>query len=131
MFLMTPVFCTAFAHVCVTDKLEGIYVCGACPSPSFPRFISIYDQHKKNFFLKGDRINRNRLRPIWSSIGYRFGLSEDVNYYATSSWELFTQGASDQFPGPHDSLQCRFSFTTLQVGHGGKPSIHSCHGGGG
>lgn len=78
---------------------------------------------KRTFFLKGDRINRNRLRPIWSSIGYRFGLSEDVNYYATSSWELFTQGASDQFPGPHDSLQCRFSFTTLQVGHGGKPSI--------
>lgn len=40
-------------HTCVTDKLEGIYVCGACPSPSFPRFISIYDQHKKNFFFKG------------------------------------------------------------------------------
>lgn len=61
-----------------------IYACGVSPSPSFPRFISIYDHQKELFFLKETRSIRiaSSLIRSWH-IGYWPGQNEDVNYNAT------------------------------------------------
>lgn len=80
-----------------------IYACGVSPSPSFPRFISIYDQQKELFFQR--RQDRSESPPAWSDPDT---LDIDLSKIKTSTTKprfcARLQAASNQLPGSHGFL---------------------------
>lgn len=76
--------CIGCAHVCARQS-KWSSMCDACPSPPFPRFISIYDQLRELCFFWRRR-DRSYSPPAWTdrdALNIDVAKNGDVNYNGT------------------------------------------------